>query len=195
MDQLACENPDEWDAWLAREQAESPGVWLKIAKKGGGASSPTYDQALDVALCWGWIDGQKAPLDGAHWLQRFTPRKPGSKWSKINTERAERLIAAGRMQPPGLRQVELAKADGRWQAAYAGQRVATVPPDLQLALDASPAASEMFGQLSSANRYAILYRVEDAKKPETRAARIRTFVAMLERGETLHPQQARTRER
>jgi uncharacterized protein YdeI (YjbR/CyaY-like superfamily) len=188
---LSCETPEAWEAWLAREQAQSPGVWLKIAKKGGGASSPTYDQALDAALCWGWIDGQKAPLDATHWLQRFTPRKPGSKWSKINTERAERLIAAGRMAAPGLRQVELAKADGRWQAAYAGQRSATVPADLQQALDASPAAGEMFARLSSANRYAILYRVQDAKRPETRAARIRTFVDMLERGETLHPQQAR----
>lgn len=195
MEQLACETTGEWEAWLACEHGQSPGVWLKIAKKGGEASSPTYDQALDVALCWGWIDGQKAPLDGAHWLQRFTPRKPGSKWSKINTERADRLIAAGRMQAPGLRQVELAKADGRWQAAYAGQRSATVPPDLQQALEASPAASEMFGHLSSANRYAILYRVQDAKKPETRAARIHKFVDMLERGETLHPQQARGQER
>jgi uncharacterized protein YdeI (YjbR/CyaY-like superfamily) len=180
-----------WEAWLATEHERSTGVWLKLAKKGSGERSPTYDEALDVALRYGWIDGQKGALDQTFWIQRFTPRKSGSRWSKINTARAERLIAEGRMQPAGLRQVELAKADGRWSAAYAGQKTARVPEDLQLALDASPAASAMFGRLSGANRYAVLYRIQDAKRPETRAARIRTFIDMLERGETPHPQ-ART---
>jgi uncharacterized protein YdeI (YjbR/CyaY-like superfamily) len=178
---------EAWEAWLAKEHERSDGVWLKIAKKGGGVSSPTYQEALDVALCYGWIDGQKGALDADCWVQRFTPRRGQSKWSKINTEKAERLIGAGRMKPAGLRQIELAKADGRWQAAYAGQRAATVPDDLQRALEASPVAKELFDRLNSVNRYAILYRVQDAKRPETRAARIRKFVEMLERGETPHP--------
>lgn len=176
-----------WEAWLAEEHERSVGVWLKIPKKTPGVDSLTYDQALDVALCYGWIDGQKGALDAGAWLQRFTPRRGNSKWSKINTAKAEKLIADGRMRPAGLRQVELAKADGRWEAAYAGQRSATVPDDLQRALDASPAARAKFASISSVNRYAILYRVQDAKRPETRASRIQKFVAMLERGETLHP--------
>jgi uncharacterized protein YdeI (YjbR/CyaY-like superfamily) len=162
-------------------------VWLEVPKKGSGRTSPTYDEALEVALCYGWIDGQKGALDEARWVQRFTPRKSKSKWSKINTEKAERLIAEGRMQPAGLRQVELAKADGRWQEAYAGQRSATVPEDLQQALDTNPAAKGLFERLNSVNRYAILYRVQDAKRPETRAARIQKFVDMLQRGETPYP--------
>ena len=187
-DHLSFESAAAWEAWLAQEHEHSDGVWLKLAKKASGIAGPTYHEALDVALCWGWIDGPKAALDGAHWLQRFTPRRPRSVWSRINTERAERLIAAGRMQPAGLRQIELARADGRWQAAYAGARSATVPEDLQAALDASPAAAVAFAGLSGANRYAILYRVQDAKRPETRASRIGKFIDMLERGETVHPQ-------
>jgi uncharacterized protein YdeI (YjbR/CyaY-like superfamily) len=190
---LAPEDPtvsfpsaDAWEAWLAREHDSSPGVWLEIAKKQRGVDSLTYDQALDVALCYGWIDGQKRPLDKKAWLQRFTPRRSGSKWSAINTRKAERLIAEGRMRPAGLRHVEQAKADGRWTAAYSGQRSATVPDDLQQALDANPAAKAFFATLTGANRYAILYRVQDAKRPETRTARIKHFVDMLTEGLTLH---------
>ncbi|HVA24783.1 MAG TPA: YdeI/OmpD-associated family protein [Chloroflexota bacterium] len=179
---------EAWEAWLAQEHERSAGVWLKLAKKSSGVSSVTYDEALDVALCYGWIDGQKGALDATHWVQRFTPRSGKGNWSKINTDKAERLIAEGRMKAAGLRQVDLAKADGRWEAAYSGQRSATVPEDLQQALEASPAAKALFEQLNSANRYAILYRVQNAKRPETRATRIQKFVGMLERGETLHPQ-------
>jgi uncharacterized protein YdeI (YjbR/CyaY-like superfamily) len=189
---LAFASQQEWADWLAREHQRSDGIWLKIAKKAAGVPSVTYDEALETALCYGWIDGLKRPLDGAWWLQKFTPRRPRSKWSQINAERAERLIADGRMQPAGLRQVEQARADGRWQAAYAGQRSAEVPDDLQQALDASPAARALFEQLTRVNRYAILYRVQDAKRPETRAARIAGFVAMLERGDTPYPQAKKT---
>ena len=177
----------DWEAWLDKEHLSSDGLWLKLAKKSAGVPSVSYAEALEVALCYGWIDGQKGALDQDYWLQRFTPRRRTSKWSKINTDKAEQLIAAGRMRPAGLRQVELAKADGRWQAAYAGQRRASVPDDLQQALDASPSAKALFGTLNSANRYAILYRVQDAKRPETRAARIHKFVGMLERGELPYP--------
>jgi uncharacterized protein YdeI (YjbR/CyaY-like superfamily) len=181
----------DWDAWLAREHDHSGGVWLKLAKKGSGLPSIPYADLLEVALTWGWIDAQRKPLDRAFFLQRFTPRRPNSPWSKINTDKAEQLIAAGRMKPPGLRQVEAAKADGRWAAAYAGQRSAEVPGDLRQALDASPGAAELFGRLSSQNRYAILYRLQSAKRPETRTRRIRQFVAMLARGETIYPQSPR----
>ncbi|MBV8083204.1 MAG: YdeI/OmpD-associated family protein [Chloroflexi bacterium] len=181
----------EFAAWLADNHASSRGILLKLAKKVSRIPSVTYAEAVEAALCYGWIDGRKDPLDATHWLQRFTPRRPRSPWSKINNAKAEALIAAGRMQPAGLREVESAKADGRWESAYYGQRDITIPDDLQAALDASPAAKEMFGKLSGANRYAILYRVHDAKRPETRERRIREFVAMLERGETLHPQDPR----
>lgn len=175
-----------WEAWLEREHASAAGVWLRIAKKDSDIATVTYAQALDVALCFGWIDGQKRAFDATWFLQRFTPRKRGSRWSKINVGHAERLIAAGHMRPAGLAQVEAARADGRWAAAYDGQRSASVPPDLQAALDANPAAATFFATLRGASRYAILYRVQDAKRPETRARRIARFVAMLERGETLH---------
>jgi len=175
-----------WEAWLRREHARAAGVWLKIAKKDSGIASVTYSEALDVALCFGWIDGQKRGFDDTWFLQRFTPRKRGSRWSRINTEHAERLLAAGRMHAAGLAQVEAARADGRWDDAYDGQRTASVPADLQAALDADPAAAAFFATLRGANRYAILYRVQDAKRPETRARRIDRFVAMLARGETLH---------
>ena len=175
-----------WEEWLTAEHASADGLWLKLAKKGCADPSVSYAEALDVALCYGWIDGQKRPLDEEYWLQRFTPRKARSKWSQINCGKAEALIQAGRMQPAGLREIEAAKADGRWAAAYEGQSKSTVPADLQLALDANPAAAEFFGTLSSANRYAILYRVHEPKRPETRAKRIEKFIAMLEKHETIH---------
>jgi uncharacterized protein YdeI (YjbR/CyaY-like superfamily) len=175
-----------WETWLEAEHASAAGVWLQIAKKETGIATVTHPQALDVALCFGWIDGQRRAHDASWFLQRFTPRRPRSRWSKINTEHVARLTAAGRMRPAGLAQVEAARADGRWAAAYAGQRVAEVPDDLRAALDANPAAAAFFATLRGANRYAVLYRVQDAKRPQTRARRIARFVAMLERGETLH---------
>jgi uncharacterized protein YdeI (YjbR/CyaY-like superfamily) len=175
-----------WEAWLEDEHGRSAGVWLQIAKKDSGIASVTYAEALDAALCFGWIDGQKRGFDATWFLQRFTPRKPRSRWSKINTEHVARLTADGRMRPAGIAQVAAARADGRWAAAYEGQRTASVPDDLQAALDASPRAAAFFATLRGANRYAVLYRVQDAKRPETRARRIDRFVAMLARGETLH---------
>jgi uncharacterized protein YdeI (YjbR/CyaY-like superfamily) len=177
----------DWEAWLAENHSTSPGLWLKIGKRGATEPSVTYDEALDVALCYGWIDGQKATFDDEYWLQRFTPRRPGSKWSQRNRSKATDLIAQGRMQPAGLREVEAAKADGRWDAAYASPSTATVPDDLQRALETNPAARAFFETLDRQNRYAILYRIQDAKKPETRAQRITTFVAMLAEGKKLYP--------
>jgi uncharacterized protein YdeI (YjbR/CyaY-like superfamily) len=176
-----------WSAWLALHHASSRGVWLKIAKKGSKSASVNYAEALEVALVWGWIDGQKGKLDDAWWLQRFTPRGPKSIWSKTNREKAVALIEAGKMKPPGHAEVERAKRDGRWEAAYASQSRATVPPDLAKALAANPRAARFFETLESHNRYAILFRVHTAKKRETRAARIEKYVAMLERHEKLHP--------
>jgi uncharacterized protein YdeI (YjbR/CyaY-like superfamily) len=173
--------------WLARHHASSGGFWLKLKKNASGEDVLTYAQALDVALCYGWIDGQKGKLDDAYWLQRFTPRSAHSKWSKINREKAAALIEQGRMAPLGLAEVERAKADGRWEAAYAGAKSATVPEDLAKALEANPAAAEFFKTLDSQNRYSILYRVQDAKKPETRARRIEKFVDMLANHEKIHP--------
>jgi uncharacterized protein YdeI (YjbR/CyaY-like superfamily) len=176
-----------WAAWLDKHHDDSPGVWLILGKKGSGLSTPTYQEALEVALCFGWIDGQKGARDDVTWAQRFTPRGPKSIWSKINVEKAEALLAGGKMTPAGIAAVEAAKKDGRWTAAYASQRVATVPEDLQAALEARPKAKAFFATLSSANRYAILFRVHTAKKPETRKKRIAHFIAMLERHETVHP--------
>jgi uncharacterized protein YdeI (YjbR/CyaY-like superfamily) len=178
--------PDELETWLEENHASSQGVWLKIAKKGAGEPSVTYAEALELALCFGWIDSQKRGFDDRHFLQRFTPRRPRGRWSRINREKAEALIAAGKMRPAGLAEVEAARADGRWEAAYEGQRTAKVPPDLQRELDANPAAREFFASLDGANRYAIVYRLAEAKKPETRERRLRKFVAMLERGEKVH---------
>lgn len=178
--------PDELEAWLEENHASSQGVWLKIAKKGVTEPSVTYAEALELALCFGWIDSQKRGFDETHFLQRFTPRRPRGRWSKINREKAEALVEAGKVRPAGLAEVEAAKADGRWEAAYEGQRTARVPPDLQRELDANPAAAEFFASLNSANRYAIVYRLDEAKKPETRERRLRKFVAMLERGEKIH---------
>lgn len=176
-----------WEGWLAQNHAASPGLWLKIAKKDSGLFSLDYAQALESALCYGWIDGQKGALDERYWLQKFTPRKPKSGWSKINREKAESLIAAGRMQPAGLRQIELAKIDGRWEAAYQSQSRIEIPPDLQAELDRDPLAAAFFASLDSANRYAILYRLQTAKKLETRQARLSKFVEMLRNGEKIHP--------
>jgi uncharacterized protein YdeI (YjbR/CyaY-like superfamily) len=175
----------ELEAWL-EEKGDADGVWLQIAKKGAPEPSVTYAEALEVALCFGWIDSQKRGLDETHFLQRFTPRRPRGRWSKINREKAEALIEAGRMRPAGLAEVEAAKADGRWEAAYEGARTAKVPPDLQRELDANPPAAEFFASLDGANRYAILYRLDEAKRPETRERRLRNFVTMLERGEKIH---------
>jgi uncharacterized protein YdeI (YjbR/CyaY-like superfamily) len=174
------------EAWLEKEGRNSEGIWLRLAKKESGVASVSKAEAIDAALCFGWIDGQLDKYDAQSWLMRMTPRRPRSKWSERNKVRAQELIAEGRMRPQGLAEVEAAKADGRWQAAYAPQSSIEVPPDLQTVLDASPKAAAFFATLKGANRYAILYRIGDAKKPETRAARIAKFVAMLERGETLH---------
>jgi len=184
---MTFESTDAWDAWLAAHHAGSPGLWLKIAKKGAAGTTISYSEALDVALCHGWIDGQKGRHDDEYWLQRFTPRKPGSNWSKINTERAAALIESGRMRPAGLREVERAQADGRWEQAYESQSRVTVPEDLARALAANERARAFFATLDSANRYAILYRIGTAKKPETRAKRIDTFVAMLSEHKKIHP--------
>jgi uncharacterized protein YdeI (YjbR/CyaY-like superfamily) len=176
----------ELEAWLEENHGGADGLWLKIAKKDSGVESVDYAEALELALCFGWIDSQKRGFDEACFLQRFTPRRPRGKWSQINRAKAEELIAAGAMRPAGLAEVEAAKADGRWDAAYAGQRTATVPEDLQRELDRNEAASEFFAKLDSANRYAMLYRLQEAKKPQTRQKRLRKFVAMLERGEKIH---------
>jgi uncharacterized protein YdeI (YjbR/CyaY-like superfamily) len=176
-----------WDAWLSEHHADSAGLWLKIPKKGSGAPGVSYPDALSVALCHGWIDGQKGRLDDDYWLQRFTPRRPGSKWSRINRDQATALAEAGRMKPAGLREIERAQSDGRWDAAYASQSTAAVPEDLDRALAANDAARAFFDRLDRANRYAILYRIAAAKRPETRARRIATFVTMLSEGKKIHP--------
>jgi uncharacterized protein YdeI (YjbR/CyaY-like superfamily) len=178
--------PQELEEWLEANGGSSPGLWLKIAKKDAPEPSVTYAEALELALCFGWIDSQKRGHDETHFLQRFTPRRPRGRWSKINREKAEALEAAGALRPAGAAEVAAAKADGRWEAAYAGQRTSKVPDDLQHALDANPAAAAFFADLGSANRYAITYRLAEAKKPETRTRRLHKFVAMLERGEKIH---------
>jgi uncharacterized protein YdeI (YjbR/CyaY-like superfamily) len=184
---VAFASRDEWDAWLAEHHGGADGVWLRIAKKASGIESVTHPEALEIALCYGWIDGQRRKLDDLYFLQRFTPRRRRSRWSKINRAKAEELIATGRMQPAGLREVEAAKADGRWEAAYDSPSAVTVPDDLLHALERNDAARESFETLSGTNRYAILYQIHEAKRPETRARRIEKFVAMLERGETPYP--------
>lgn len=182
---LEVASQKRWETWLAKNHPRAPGVWLKIAKAKSAIATVTYAEAVESALCHGWIDGKKEALDARYWLQRFTPRRRRSKWSKINCGKVEALIAAGRMKEAGLREVEAAKADGRWQAAYDSQRTATVPEDLRRALDACPDAAAFFATLTGAKRYAILYRVQDAKKPETRVRRIETFVRMLADGKSL----------
>lgn len=184
---IAFSSPAEWRSWLDELHDTSTGLWLRIAKKGSGIDTVSYAEALEVALCYGWIDGQKDKYDDDYWLQRFTPRKPRSKWSKINREKATELIARGEMTPAGLCEVERAKADGRWEAAYDSPRTATVPADLQRELDKDDQAREFFAALNSANRYAILFRIHDAKRPETRARRIAQYVAMLSAQQKLYP--------
>lgn len=178
-----------WRAWLTDHRDESGGVWLVLARKGTTVpTSLSYDEALDEALCHGWIDGQVRRRDGATYLQRFTPRRPRSRWSQGNVRRIERLIDEGRMHQRGLAEVARARADGRWEAAYAGPATAAVPDDLARALADDPDAQRTFAQLSSQNRYAVLFRLSAAKRADTRARRIAMFVAMLARGETIYPQ-------
>lgn len=176
-----------WGDWLEANHATSPGLWLRIAKKGSGIASVSYPEAVEVALCHGWIDGQKASLDEGSWLQKFTRRGSKSIWSKLNRDKVELLVHTGRMKPHGLAEVERARKDGRWDAAYDSPKSAAVPPELASALEASPKAKGFFGTLESRNRYAILFRIQTAKKPETRTKRIRDIVEMLEKGEKLHP--------
>lgn len=182
---LAFADAAALEAWLAGQPADGGGAWLKLAKKGSGIGSVSQKEAVEAGLCFGWIDGLLNAFDDQFYLVRFTPRRPGSKWSQINVEKAEALIEAGRMRPAGLAQVEAAKADGRWADAYPPHSRAEPPADLKAALDASPKAAAFFATLKGANRYGLIYRVLDAKKPETRAKRIAGFVAMLEREETL----------
>jgi uncharacterized protein YdeI (YjbR/CyaY-like superfamily) len=177
----------EWEEWLREHHDTVPGVWIKFAKKASGVPTVTYLEALHGALRFGWIDGQARGLDDAFYLQRFTPRRARSMWSKRNRDFATALIEAGEMEPAGLAEIERAKADGRWDAAYDAPSTASVPEDLRAALDAEPAAAAFFAGLDSQNRYAILHRVQTAKRPETRARRIATFVAMLAAGEKIYP--------
>lgn len=175
-----------WESWLREHHASSPGVWLRIAKKASGIRTVTHAEALEEALCYGWIDGQRAPLDGTFFLQRFTPRRARSKWSQINRQKVTELIEQGKMKPAGLAEIEAAKADGRWEAAYPPQSSLTLPEDFQRALDENPKAKEFFATLRGVRRYSFIYRIEDAKRPETRARRIKEFVAMLAEGRTHH---------
>lgn len=186
---------DEWERWLSANHARSEGVWLKLAKRGSGAVSVSYAEALETALLFGWIDGQKQKLDDRFWLQRFTPRGPRSRWSEKNRTSAIELVKAGRMRRAGLDEIDRAKADGRWDAAYESQSRATIPSDLQRALDENERAAAFFKTLDGHNRFAILYRVRDAKRPDTRAKRIATYTEMLARGETLHPRPRGTKRR
>jgi uncharacterized protein YdeI (YjbR/CyaY-like superfamily) len=183
-----CADAAEWQRWLAANAGESDGIRLAIAKKGGDRTGVSYAEALDEALCFGWIDGQKWPLDEQHFLQGFGPRRARSIWSRINRGKAEALIALGRMHPAGLAEVERAKAAGRWDAAYAGSRTIEVPAELRAALDADPAATAFFETLTAQNRYAILFRLANVKKVETRTRKVAEYAAMLARGETIHPQ-------
>ncbi len=183
---LSFATQQDWEKWLQKHQSGTAGIWLKIARKGAGTDSLTYAEALEGALCYGWIDGQKASLDQQSWLQKFTPRHAKSIWSRVNREKATALIAAGRMKPAGLRQVELARADGRWDRAYASPSRTTIPADLQREFDKNPKAEAFFRTLDSANRYSILFRIQTAKRAETRAARIQKHIEMLLRHEKIH---------
>ena len=187
LDVLLFENEGEWLAWLETNHASSSGVWLRLAKKNATLCSVSYAQALEVALCFGWIDGQKKTFDSNFWLQKFTPRARKSLWSKVNRDKANALSESGQMRPAGLREVERAKEDGRWEAAYDPASQAEVPEDFEAQLDAHPKAREFFDGLNKQNRYAILFRLQTAKKPETRAKRMEGFVSMLEKGEKIYP--------
>lgn len=180
---LAFPSQEAFEKWLSKEHSKSDGIWIKIAKKASGIESVTYPEAVEVALCYGWIDGQMRSLDDDYYVQRFTPRRARSKWSKINVGKVEQLIADGKMKPPGMTEIERAKEDGRWAAAYDSPSTAKVPPDLSKALKANPAAKGPFEKLTSSQRYLILYQIQDAKRPETRARRIDKYVQMLARGE------------
>lgn len=179
-------NAKAFETWLKKRHATSDGLWLKIAKRGNHEPSVTYSEAVEIALCWGWIDGQKKGLDEQYFLQRFTPRRARSIWSKTNVYKVEALIEAGRMQAPGHAQIAAAKADGRWVRAYDGARTSTVPEDLLAALEAQPRAKDFFATINATNRYAVLWRIQTAVKTETRAKRIAQLVEMLARGETVH---------
>ena len=192
---IAFESQEAFEVWLGSQASDGRGLWLKIAKKSSGIVSISRDEAVDAALCHGWIDGQLDSFDDDYWLIRFTPRQSTSIWSEKNRARALELVALGRMRPAGLSEVERAKKDGRWDKAYAGQGTAQVPDDLMQALSKSKKAKAFFETLDSKNRYAILYRVHNAKKPETRSARIEKFVAMLLQGETIHPMTAKAPKR
>lgn len=183
---LRCATKADWEQWLTDQVADAPGVWLQIARKGCEPATITYSQALDVAICFGWIDGQKRAHDDSSWLQRFTPRGPRSKWSQINREKAQKLIAERRMRSSGHAQVDAAQADGRWEAAYEPQGRATVPPDLQKALDRHPAAKSYFATLTGARRYAFLYRLHSVKTPQARERRIASYIELLSEGRTLN---------
>jgi len=184
---ISFETQQDWEAWLKEHHTDTKGLWLKIAKKGTGIPSVDYAQALESALCYGWIDGQKASCDDKYWLQKFTPRSPKSMWSKVNCDKATALIATGRIQPAGLQQVELSRADGRWDLGYESQSKITVPDDFQRELDNNQQAKEFFSTLNSVNRYAILRRIQISKKPETRTARIEKFIDMLSKHQKLYP--------
>lgn len=192
---VAFSSRQAFEVWLTSQPADCRGLWLKIAKKASGIASISRAEAVDSALCHGWIDGQLDSFDGNYWLIRFTPRQPASKWSEINRARAQELVALGRMRPAGLKEIERAKKDGRWDAAYAAQSTAQVPDDLARSLAKSKKAKAFFETLDSKNRFAILYRIHSAKKPETRTARIEKFVTMLVEGKTLYPLGARAQKR
>ena len=182
----AFKDAKAWESWLAKNQTATNGVWMRIAKKSSGVKSITYPEAVEIALCYGWIDGLKRPESETTWLQRFVPRRPRSIWSKINREKALGLIASGKMKPAGLKEVERARQDGRWDAAYDSPKNAPVHPDFQKALDNNPRAKAFFETVNAANRYAIIWRLHTAKRAETRERLTRTFIEMLEKGQTLH---------
>lgn len=184
---LFFQRQKDWASWLRENHANSAGIWLRIAKQSSNNQSLTYHDALETALCHGWIDGQKRSDTGQTWLQKFTPRGKKSIWSKINREKALALVKNGKMQPTGHREIERAKNDGRWDAAYDSAKTSVIPPDLQAALDRNAKANAFFKTLDSGNRYAVLFRIQTAKKPDTRARKIRQFVEMLERNEKIHP--------
>lgn len=184
---ISFENLQNWESWLQEHHLDTKGIWLKIAKNGSRILTVSYQEALECALCYGWIDSQKGALDEQFWLQKFTRRGPKSGWSKINCEKVEALIIAGKMKASGMLQVEQAKADGRWASAYESQSRMSVPDDFQNELDKNQKAQEFFKTLNSVNRYAFLYRIQTAKRPETRIARIQKFIEMLERSEKIHP--------
>ncbi len=187
LPELTFGSKKAWAAWLEKNHSTSAGVWMKLAKKGSGMKSVSYAEAIEVALCYGWIDGTKQPFNDEWWLQKFTSRSPKSIWSKLNREKAEAFIKSGEMKPAGLAAIEAARTDGRWERAYDSQGKASVPDDFQAALNKNPEAKAFFVTLNSANRYSVLFRVQNAKRAETRAQRIRHFVEMLARHEKLHP--------